>query len=246
VNNDLRMWRQLHSPSVDRAQAALDRFSATKHDSPFQWEQGAAGREPAFRGFRKGVRLAGFTDMPMLDWDFPDPIHKLADSVTVRHLGDVMELSHDYLQRNPDQRFIYNLTPGGVHAFEVSTPATPTQFYAAPDNERLAIDPNYRNLTQRPMTVDGETLAEAFLTRTGAKPSRAPAEEFIAVPIGSAGTGLADPERLRLLNQYHDQVVADQRAANPLDQQAAVAARLAISQQLSTVSAALKQLYGLG
>lgn len=249
LTHDELIRRQVFGGNLDAVAGAVDRFSTEKHDTGFRWGRTGEQVDPVALGYRRGVRLAGFTDLPVVDWDFPDAVHKLADSVTVRHLGDVAELTHEYLKTQPDKRFLFQLTPGGVHAFELSAKTTPVQFHGDPATAALRPDPHHADLTRRPTTVEGQPLADgAFWVRTGPKPvrDRAPEREFIAAPIGVMGSGLADPVQMDLLARYHNQTVAEELARNPMGRQAMVEARLAIANQLATVSPALRRLHGLG
>jgi hypothetical protein len=203
-------------------------------------------RAPVALREERGMRFAGFTNLPMIDYDWPDAAHLLSSAVSVRHLGDALDLLHPYLKEN-NAAFQMRLTPGGVHMFDTSRQLTPREFYTEKAKEQLQADPHYVDLTRSLHTrIAGIPTEDGlFWVRTSAKPIRPPAEEFISMPIGTAGTALEDPRQARLLTLFHDNRIAEAMASNPEANQARVHAVNLANRQLQTVSPALRKLYAL-
>lgn len=194
----------------------------------------------------RGTRFAGFSHLPIADFDWPDSIHKLESAVTIRNLNDVVERLHEDVRLHPEASYKMALTPGGVHVFNLGEQVSPAQFYGGGRADALGADPNYVRLVQEPREIQGVPLDDGvFWVRTGAKPARAQEEEFISMAVPGTIGGLPRPGARELLSRYHDQVIEQEMARNPASAQALHHGRALLQRQLDTINASLRQLYGL-
>jgi hypothetical protein len=146
------------------------------------------------------VEYIGYYKVPTMDWDWPDPIHPDA-AVNIENLGDAYQRVEEYAAKNPSTWGMY-MTPGGIHAINMTEQATPIQFNQSKGFDILQPDPLYQGLVQRkyyPATTEGPG---EWTMRTSAKPERD--EDFIGHFLGTIGDAPINPQNFRLINQYHD------------------------------------------
>lgn len=141
----------------------------------------------------KGVHYTLFSDLPMCDWDWDDPIHP-AQCVTVTCVQDVLVLLDNYLATHQDYIKMY-ITPSGVHAFFLGKPRSCLEL----DWASLKSDPLYEMLAKR---------IGAFGVRVSAKQRE---RDFIAEYIITLANCEPDPELVRKLAVHHDRRIAEFR-----------------------------------
>lgn len=221
----------------------IDALAAVSTAPVMEWAD--PGRSVISR-LDRGVRYAGFTQLPVADFDWPDATHLRNQSITIRNLGDVVARLHEDVRANPAASYKLYVTPGGVHAFNLGERISPVQFYGAERGQAIQADPLYSQLAQKPLYINGEGVpGGVFYVRTSPKVQRPPREEFIAYPVGGVIGGSPLPESRRLLSEYHDRVVSEELAKNGYAADAIARARSVLDQQVATVNAALRDLYGL-
>jgi hypothetical protein len=193
----------------------------------------------------KGTVYTGYSHLPMGDWDWADAAHKAADSITIRDLGD---LTQNFMDIKPKGNYQLYLTPGGVHAFDLSSRENPLSYFARPDIQALNIDPNYSKLSVS--SSMGQLYTEpnsfgSFNVRVSAKPERIEKRipDWVGFPIGrmSFTDEPINPRSLRELSEHHDSYINDWMAKD-LSQRAA--ALEAVRQRMATVSPSVRKMWG--
>lgn len=193
----------------------------------------------------KGTIYTGYSHLPMGDWDWADDVHKLADSVTIRDLGD---LTQNFMDVKPKGNYQMYLTPGGVHAFDLSNRENPLSYFARPDIQALNIDPNYSRMAVN--SSIGNIYTEpnssgSFNVRVSAKPERIEKKipDWVGFPIGrmSFTDEPINPRSLQELSKYHDSYINDWMSKD-LSQRAA--AIQAVKQRMATVSPSIRKMWG--
>ena len=141
----------------------------------------------------KGVHYTLFSDLPMCDWDWDDPIHP-TQCVTVTCVQDVILILEEYLNTHQDYIKVY-VTPSGVHAFFLGRPRSVLEL----DWEGLNSDPLYEMLSKR---------MGGFGVRVSAKQRP---KDFIAEYVITLANCEPDPELVRKLEVHHDRRIAEFR-----------------------------------
>lgn len=178
-----------------------------------QWQRNKLEPGTLPNGLPKGryVDFIGFGEVPMGDWDFPDPIHHHS-SVSIKDVGDVYDSLLKYTTDNPNSVWQTYLTPGGVRAFELGEQMTPREFADGMypnswDNRfiQLNVDENYGRLAvkQPQQSVYPNYPAQSFNARISGKPGRE-GKDFVAYPLNIVGEGMQSPYNRRIVREYHD------------------------------------------
>lgn len=161
-----------------------------------------------------GKRIRSFANLPMGDWDWNDVGHAHAQSITIKDLGDLVENFEDV---RPKGDFRFYLTPGGVHAFDVSSRENPTQFFGREDVKALNVDPMYqrfaigKDVSSPKFGLLPNDEGGLFSVRVSPKLERIAAgqADWVGVPLGKLKYGGATPDNrsLRELAIYHDNYI---------------------------------------
>lgn len=149
------------------------------------------------------VEFMSLKDVPMNDWDTPDPRFHPDSSVTVRHLGDVEDNIRNYQKLFPESVMQLYQTPGGYRAFELGMTSNPASYAA--DAKRMNVDPNYWKINRIKMKT--ENLANdpvGFRSRISHKPGRV---DWVAAPIATFGKGVVLPRSLNLVSTMHNKPI---------------------------------------
>lgn len=197
------------------------------------------------RSFPKDISILGYRNLPMVDFDWPDDIHK--NQATVRHLGDALAAMNEYadpLFGGSKKKMAVYLTPGGVHGFDLTTRATPQEYFSRSDVLAMQPDREYMELAKNAQHELPEDMRAAysggvFNTRVSAKENRQ-GRDFVAHYLGTIGDGEVNPANASLL-KLHDEVVQRGKTlgkglANPFDDPVSSAL---VRGQLDTVSPGL-------
>lgn len=148
------------------------------------------------------VEFMSLKNVPMNDWDTPDPRHP-DSSVTVRHLGDVEENIRNYQKLFPESKMRLYQTPGGYRAFELGMTSDPLSYAA--DAKKMNVDPNYWNINRLKMEAGNLTPDPvAFRSRISHKPGRI---DWVAQPIATFGGGMVIPHSQKLVRIMHDEPI---------------------------------------
>ena len=146
------------------------------------------------------VEFIRLTDTPMMDWDLPDPYHANTEAVTVRNLGDVEQLTREYVRNHPESALRVYQTPGGYRAWELGKQMNPTEF-SSRFNE-LNVDPYYAMIAQQTPSSPHEGPM-SFASRISHKPGRT---DWVAQPILELSGSKASPvpRSAELVKVLHD------------------------------------------
>lgn len=169
------------------------------------------------------IHFVGLKDTPMGDWDFENPEHKLASSITIENAGDAVDRLSRYVSKNPKSLWELYLTPGGVRAWELGQRKSINNY--ALEAGELGIDPNYIKLgsNRRPLYGLSHNAEPSFWSRVSGKPSRINNDsDFVALYLGSIGgkDALRNPLSDRLVEEYHDTPIEQYhriRNLNPIE-----------------------------
>lgn len=144
------------------------------------------------------VRLS---NTPMMDWDVPDPYHQNPVATTIQNLGDVEQLTRDYVRNHPESQLRIYQTPGGYRAWEMSEMMNPLQF--GPRFEELNVDPFYAKIAQQVPASRFEGGIPTFASRISHKPGRT---DWVAQPIMelSGSHSLPSKRSAQLVKTLHD------------------------------------------
>ena len=146
------------------------------------------------------VEFMSLKNVPMNDWDTPDPRFHPDSSVTVRHLGDVEENIRDYQKLFPESLMRLYQTPGGYRAFELGMQSDPLSYAA--DAKRMNVDPNYWKINRIEMQANNLVNDPvAFRSRISHKPGRV---DWVAQPIATFGSGLPIAHSEKLVKIMHN------------------------------------------
>lgn len=197
-----------------------------------------------------GKRIRSFSNLPMSDWDWNDVGHANAKSITIENLGDLVENFEDV---RPKGDFRLYLTPGGVHAFDVSSRENPTQYFGREDIKAMNVDPLYerfaigKDINSPKKGVLPNSEGGIFSVRVSPKLERIKAgqADWVGVPLGKLKYGGATPDSrsLRELALYHDNYINQFLGRNRSQR---VAAGEAIQKQIANVPKSIRQQWGLG
>lgn len=140
------------------------------------------------------------TETPMMDWDVPDPYHQNPVATTIQNLGDVEQLTRDYIRNHPESSLRIYQTPGGYRAWELAEQMNPSQF--APRFEELNVDPYYAQIAQQTPRNQFEGPA-SFASRVSHKPGRT---DWVAQPIMelSGSEAIPSARSIQLVDTLHD------------------------------------------
>ena len=174
------------------------------------------------------------TDTPMMDWDVPDPYHKNPVATTIQNLGDVEQLTRDYVSNHPESSLRIYQTPGGYRAWELGEQMTPLQFN--PRFTELNVDPFYAQISQETPTNPNEGPA-GFNSRISHKPGRT---DWVAQPIMElkGSKSIQSPRSQELVKTLHDDPIRKMYLGSNGVSPDAIEV---LKQQLPTVSKALER-----
>lgn len=139
-----------------------------------------------------GIQFISLSDIPMLDWDWPNEGHKVEECVTITNLKQVVDVLTEYVKKHPSQSIRVYVTPGGVRAFFLGESLSPEDFFCNKGGEELSADPLYIKLCKK---------FDVFPARVSPKPNRK--GDFVASYCCTIGTQ-PNPERLNTLIKVHD------------------------------------------
>lgn len=160
----------------------------------------------------------GSANVPMLDWDWPDAAHKTADGVTIRHLGDATDALHSMAEKT-GERYSLFLTPGGVHAHEMTKAQTPKKFFERKDVLETNPDPYYVRLSKEGASALPDHVRHGFEeglfnTRVSPKPNEFRKQgDFIGLYLGDIGNMDAAyrPESAKLIHKSMEDYIRQGR-----------------------------------
>ena len=228
--NSIAMDWLLSKPmSFETLQEVIKRKSVWKEPEPgIRYKSQGYPRIP-----QTWTQYTEFKSVPFLDWDWPDVYHP-DHAVTIRNMGDAVSSVADYASAFPDSRFRVYVTPGGMHAAEVTQPASAAEFFARPSVIQMNSDPNYASIS---------ASKDVFPIRTSAKPGRA--NDFVGWYLGDIGTGLPNPEIARQVRQHYDSRMAQFRNAQGMPAYGLNAGQQQlIQEQLGTVPRSILRSWG--
>ena len=179
------------------------------------------------------IQFTGFNDIPFFDWDWPDPRHPV-EAVTIRNMGDAVSAVADYASSYPDSRFRMYVTPGGMHAAEITKRASPAEIYSNQNILSMSPDPYYRDISLRKNRFD---------IRTSPKIGRE--NDFVGWYMGDIGTGLPDPGMQQQVYKHYDRRMAQFRNAQGMPAYGlAPQSQQLIQEQLATVPRSILRSWG--
>ena len=141
-----------------------------------------------------GIHFTANSDIPMLDWDWPDTGHKTDECLTITCLNEVLDILKEYLVLYPEQAVKVYVSPGGVRAFFIGKRSDVETFFCKEGGLYLGADPLYVQLCIR---------NNNFPVRVSPKPNRV--DDFVAVHVCTLGT----PDKVleAELSSYHDKAI---------------------------------------
>lgn len=147
----------------------------------------------------KGIEFVSLSDIPMLDWDWPNEGHRTAECITITNLKEVLVILEAYLELHPSQSIRVYVTPGGVRAFFLGESISVKEFFENKGGETLKADPLYVRLAKR---------LSSFPVRISPKPIRK--GDFVASYCCTLGQ---EPNKhlLDVLLKVHDQPIRQKR-----------------------------------
>lgn len=148
----------------------------------------------------KTIEVVGSPRVAMQDWDWPDDAHIAKQAITINHLGDVYDSMERFTRDNPDELWRMYITPGGVRAYDMAQRRDPNSAYRL--QSHLNSDPLYAELSDK---------TGFWNTRISPKPARD--NDFVALPIGSIGTGTMLRENEDYVRRFHDVPIMENRIA---------------------------------
>lgn len=174
------------------------------------------------------------TETPMMDWDVPDPYHQNEIATTIQNLGDVEQLTRDYIRNHPESSLRIYQTPGGYRAWELAEQMDPSQF--APRFQELNVDPYYAQIAQQTPRNPFEGPA-SFASRVSHKPGRT---DWVAQPIMelSGSEAIPSARSIQLVKTLHDAPIREMYLGPSGVSPDAIAL---LKQQLPTVSEVLQR-----
>ena len=149
-------------------------------------------------GYKKnadGVEFISLSNIPMLDWDWPNEGHKTSECITITNLNEVLVILYAYLKRYPSQSIRVYITPGGVRAFFLGESLSVKEFFENKEGETLNADPMYIGLTKR---------GDSFPVRISPKPNRK--GDFVASYCCTLGQQ-PNKQLLDVLLKVHDKPI---------------------------------------
>jgi hypothetical protein len=183
------------------------------------------------------LKIVGNTHLPMVDFDWPDAIHP-GESITIKDAGDATQRLLQHTLENPESKFRVYMTPGGVHAFDMSKRVTPREYFNDPQVAAMDPDVFYARMSKQLARAPGMAGPQEgiFWTRTSPKPQRE--GDFVGLYVGDIGEGIAHPASTRQLTQYHDQPIAQYQAGKEEE------IKQVLAQQLATIDPRIKERWG--
>lgn len=154
------------------------------------------------------VEFINLTDTPMMDWDTPGPDHKDAN-VTMRHLGDVEDVTRAYVEKYPTSKLQVYRSPGGFRAWEMSDKLNTKAFFPRaqelqvdPDYARISLDGNVNKYRDTDIMVD----PPGFRSRISHKPGRT---DWVAQPLFTVKgkEAMTSPRSKQLIQLLHDEPI---------------------------------------